>query len=50
MLSLILLVFGFVLFALAGFGISGGRFNLVGLGLAFCTLALIVARVPLVAR
>ena len=47
MLSLILLVFGFVLFALAGFNAPAApRFNLIGLGLAFVTLAQIVTLVP----
>jgi hypothetical protein len=31
---MILLVFALVLFILAGFGVSGGRLNLVALGLA----------------
>jgi hypothetical protein len=40
MLSLILLVFGFVLFVLAGLGIpSPPRFNLLGFGLACWVLA-----------
>lgn len=48
MISLILLVFGFVLFVLAGFGIPNPpRFNLIGWGLACCTLAEIMARAHL---
>ena len=51
MLSLILLVFAFVLFVLAGFNVPAApRFNLIGLGLAFAVLAELVARVPLVTR
>jgi hypothetical protein len=45
MLTLILLVFGFVLFVLAGLGVPNpSRFNLIGFGLACCTLAEILAR------
>jgi len=38
---LLLLVLGLVLFLLAGFGVSGGRFNLVALGLA-CWIATLI--------
>lgn len=49
MITLILLVFGFVLFVLAGFGVpTAPRFNLIGWGLACVTLAEILARVPAV--
>jgi hypothetical protein len=54
MAPLILLVFAFVLFVLAGFFIVASstdaparRVNLVALGLACCALAEIVARWPL---
>ena len=49
MLSLILMVFGFVLFVLAGLGIpSPSRFNLLAFGLACWILAeLIVKTGPL---
>jgi hypothetical protein len=51
MITLILLVFGFVLFCLSGFGVpSPSRFNLIGFGLACCTLAEILARGPLLIR
>jgi hypothetical protein len=47
MIALILLVFGFVLFCLAGFGVPAGpRFNLIGFGLACCALAEILSRAP----
>ena len=47
MITLILLVFGFVLFCLAGLGIpSPSRFNLIGFGLACCALAEILSRAP----
>jgi hypothetical protein len=39
-LHLILLAFAFVFFVLAGLGIAHPRVNLIGLGLAFLTLAL----------
>ena len=45
MVTLILLVFGFVLFVLAGFSVPAGpRWNLIGLGLACVTLAEILSR------
>jgi hypothetical protein len=48
MITLILLVFGFVLFVLAGFGVpTAPRFNLLGFGLACCALAEILSRTPL---
>lgn len=48
MITLILLVFGFVLFVLAGFGVPNPtRFNLIGFGLACCTLAEILSRASL---
>jgi hypothetical protein len=34
-------VFAFVLFCLATYGINSGRWNLIGAGLAFATLALL---------
>lgn len=50
MFSLILMVFGFVLFVLAGLGIPGpnppSRFNLVSFGLACWVLAEILTRAP----
>jgi hypothetical protein len=47
MLSLILLVFGFVLFVLSGLGIpSPTRFNLMSFGLACWILAVIVETAP----
>ena len=48
MLTLILLVFAFVLFVLAGIGIPNppGRWNFIGLGLACWTLAEILKGVP----
>ena len=50
MVTLILLVLGFVLFLLAGCGIppAGPRWNLVALGLACVTLAEILARTPVI--
>jgi hypothetical protein len=44
MLSLILLVFAFVCFVLAAVGIGHPRINLLGAGLAFWTLSLILPR------
>lgn len=38
MMHHILLVFAFVLFVLAGLGVSSGRYNLIGAGLA-CWIA-----------
>ena len=51
MAALILLVFGFVFFFLAGFGVpptGTGRFNLIGLGLACWILAELITKVPLI--
>lgn len=51
MLTLILLVFAFVFFVLAGLGIpQPARFNFVGWGLAFCTFAVILERGGLLVR
>jgi hypothetical protein len=49
MITLILLVFGFVLFVLAGLGVPNPpvRWNFIGFGLACCALAEILARAPL---
>jgi hypothetical protein len=48
MLNLILLVFAFVCFALATFGVpSPPRFNLVAAGLAFWVLSVILGGVKL---
>lgn len=44
MIALILLVFAFVLFALAAFGVPGGRFNLVAAGLAFWVLSVLLGQ------
>jgi len=45
MLALILLIFGFVLFVLAGLGVpTPPRLNLLGWGLACVTLAVILER------
>lgn len=44
MLTLILLVFAFVLFTISGIGIAAGRFNLVAIGLALWVLAEILGR------
>jgi hypothetical protein len=41
-LNLILLVAGFILFVLAGLGVSGGRLQLGWLGLACITLAVLL--------
>ncbi len=50
-LTLILLVFAFVLFVLAGLNVpSAPRFNLIGWGLACVTLAEILGRTPGVLR
>lgn len=49
MLILILMVFGFVFFFLAGFGVpptGTGRFNLLGLGLMCWILADMLAKWP----
>jgi hypothetical protein len=47
MISLILLVFGFVMFVLAGLGIPDSpRFNLVSFGLACWILAEIFGKAP----
>lgn len=47
MLILILLVFGFVFFVLAGLGVPAApRFNFIGWGLALVTLAEILLRAP----
>ena len=43
MLGLILLVFAFVCFVIAAFGVSGGRFNLIAAGLAFWVAAQLFA-------
>lgn len=48
MIGLILLVFAFVLFVIAGLGIPTGRYNLVGLGLAFLTAAILFGEVKLI--
>jgi hypothetical protein len=49
MLSLILLVFAFVLFILAGLGLpQPTRFNFIGWGLAFLVLAELLGRSGLV--
>lgn len=51
MITLILLVFAFVLFILAGVGVpTAPRWNLVALGLACVTLAELLGRMPLVNR
>ena len=51
MLTLILLVFAFVLFVLAGLGMpQPARFNFIGWGLAFCTLAWLLGTAPLTLR
>lgn len=42
MLSLVLLIFAFVCFVIATFGL-GGRFNLIAAGLAFWVASLIFA-------
>lgn len=48
MLTIILLVFGFVCFCLAAFGVpSPPRFNLVAAGLAFWILSVILSGVHL---
>ena len=48
MVTLILMVFAFVLFVLAGFNVPAGpRWNLIGLGLACWVLAEILTRTPL---
>lgn len=48
MLTLILMVFGFVLFVLAGLGIpSPSRFNLLAFGLAAWVLADLIGKGPL---
>lgn len=47
MLTLILLVFAFVCFTLAAFGVPSGRFNLIAGGLAFWVLSVILAGHPL---
>lgn len=48
MLTLILLVFAFVLFVLAGLGVpSSPRFNFIGWGLACIVLAEILGRASL---
>jgi hypothetical protein len=44
-LSLILVVIAVVLFALAAFGVPGGRVNLVAAGLACWALSTIVGKV-----
>ena len=54
MLTLILMVFGFVLFVLAGLGIPAqsppSRFNLVSFGLACWILAEILKAAPVLMR
>jgi hypothetical protein len=52
MLGLILLVFAFVFFVLAGFSVppATGRFNLIGLGLACWVMADMVGKWPAVGR
>jgi hypothetical protein len=51
MLTLILLVFAFVLFVLAGLGVpSSPRFNFLGWGLACVVLAEILGRAPLLIK
>jgi hypothetical protein len=47
MLTLILLVFAFVLFTCATFGV-GSRFNLVAAGLAFWVLSVLLGGVHLI--
>jgi hypothetical protein len=48
MVTLILLVFAFVLFVLAGLGIpSSPRFNFIGWGLACATLAVLLRGVDI---
>lgn len=42
MLGTILLVFAFVLFCLAAFGVSSDRWNLVAAGLAFWVLSILL--------
>jgi hypothetical protein len=45
MLNLICLVFAFVLFVCATFGIGGTRYNLIAAGLAFWVLSLLLGGV-----
>ena len=40
-ITTVFLVFAFVLFCLATYGVNSGRWNLIGAGLAFGTLALL---------
>jgi hypothetical protein len=40
-MKLVLLVFAFVCFVLAAVGVSSGRWNLIGAGLAFLTGSMI---------
>ena len=40
-ITVVFLVFAFVLFCLATYGVSSGRWNLIGAGLAFGTLAML---------
>ena len=47
MLSLILLIAAFILFAIAGLGIASGKFNLAALGLACWALSALVSRYQL---
>lgn len=47
MISLILLVFAFVLFALAAFNVGAPRFNLIAAGLAFWVLSLLLGHAAL---
>ena len=51
MLTLILVVFAFVLFVLAGLGLpQPARFNFIGWGLACCALAWILSAGPALLR
>jgi hypothetical protein len=40
-ITTVFLVFAFVLFCLATYGVNSGRWNLIGAGLAFGTLAVL---------
>ena len=46
MLTFILLLAGFILFALATFGVPGGRINLVAAGLACWILTALIGAYP----
>lgn len=43
-ITTVFLVFAFVLFCLATYGVNSGRWNLIGAGLAFATLAVLWPR------